>query len=209
MNEKFFELPEEKQQRIINAGFRVFSKNTYKKSPVSEIADSAGISKSLLFHYFHNKQELYLFLWDKCAQITISYLEKYGCYEQRDLFAMMYRGMQAKMHIIRKYPYIGTFVVKAYYEKDPEVCPAIQKSYRKLFDYKANKTLMNLNPEDFIPGLDLQMMYKDMYRASEGYLWEMVHRGELDVDKMEQDFTEMIAFWKSIYLRKGESNGSD
>ena len=68
---------------------------------------------------------------------------------------------------------------------------------------------MNLNPEDFIPGLDLQMMYKDMYRASEGYLWEMVHRGELDVDKMEQDFTEMIAFWKSIYLRKGESNGSD
>ena len=26
---------------------------------------------------------------------------------------------------------------------------------------------------------------------------------------MEQDFTEMIAFWKSIYLRKGESNGSD
>ena len=53
------------------------------------------------------------------------------------------------------------------------------------------------------------MMYKDMYRASEGYLWEMVHRGELDVDKMEQDFTEMIAFWKSIYLRKGESNGSD
>ena len=122
---------------------------------------------------------------------------------------MMYRGMQAKMHIMRKYPYIGTFVVKAYYEKDPEVCPAIQKSYRKLFDYKANKTLMNLNPEDFIPGLDLQMMYKDMYRASEGYLWEMVHRGELDVDKMEQDFTEMIAFWKSIYLRKGESNGSD
>ena len=209
MNEKFFELPEEKQQRIINAGFRVFSKNTYKNSPVSEIADSAGISKSLLFHYFHNKQELYLFLWDICAQITISYLEKYGCYEQRDLFDMMYRGMQAKMHIMRKYPYIGTFVVKAYYEKDPEVCPAIQKSYRKLFDYKANKTLMNLNPEDFIPGLDLQMMYKDMYRASEGYLWEMVHRGELDVDKMEQDFTEMIAFWKSIYLRKGESNGSD
>ena len=62
MNEKFFSLPEEKQQAIINAGYRVSSQNTYKKSPVSEIAAEAGISKSLLFYYFRNKKELYLFL---------------------------------------------------------------------------------------------------------------------------------------------------
>lgn len=54
MNEKFFSLPKEKQLAIINAGYRVFSQNTYKKSPMSEIAAEAGISKSLLFHYFHN-----------------------------------------------------------------------------------------------------------------------------------------------------------
>ena len=62
MNEKFFHLPEEKQQRILNAGFRVFSQNSYKRSPMSEIAAEAGISKSLLFFYFRNKKELYLFL---------------------------------------------------------------------------------------------------------------------------------------------------
>ena len=62
MNEKFFSLPPEKQQRILNAGFRVFSQNSYKQSPTSEIAAEAGISKALLFHYFRNKQELYLFL---------------------------------------------------------------------------------------------------------------------------------------------------
>ena len=67
MNQKFFSLPEEKQQAIINAGYRVFSRNSYKNSPMSEIAEAAGISKSLLFHYFLNKKELYLFLWDKCA----------------------------------------------------------------------------------------------------------------------------------------------
>ena len=88
MNEKFFALPEEKQQRIINAGYRVFSQNSYKKSPMSEIAGEAGISKSLLFHYFRNKKELYLFLWDNCAKVTIQYLEEYGCYEQTDLFEM-------------------------------------------------------------------------------------------------------------------------
>lgn len=56
MNPKFFELSPEKQQRILNAGFRVFSENSYRKSPVREVAEAAGISKSLLFHYFHNKR---------------------------------------------------------------------------------------------------------------------------------------------------------
>ena len=77
MNEKFFSLPEEKQQKIMNAGFRVFSQNSYKKSPMSEIAQEAGISKALLFHYFRNKREFYLFLWEKGAEITMEYLTAY------------------------------------------------------------------------------------------------------------------------------------
>ena len=32
MNEKFFSLPEAKQRAIINAGYRVFSQNSYKNS---------------------------------------------------------------------------------------------------------------------------------------------------------------------------------
>lgn len=31
-NDKFFSLPEEKKHAIINAGYRVFSQNTYKKA---------------------------------------------------------------------------------------------------------------------------------------------------------------------------------
>ena len=69
MNERFFALPEEKQRRIINAGFFVFANNSYRKSPMSEIAGAAGISKALLFHYFKNKRELYLFLWDQARRL--------------------------------------------------------------------------------------------------------------------------------------------
>ena len=76
MNVKFYALPQEKQTAILNAGFHVFSQNSYKKSPVSEIAEAAGISKALLFHYFHNKKELYLFLWDTCARITVEAWKK-------------------------------------------------------------------------------------------------------------------------------------
>ncbi|MCI8504572.1 MAG: TetR/AcrR family transcriptional regulator [Lachnospiraceae bacterium] len=205
MNEKFFTLPEEKRQAILNAGFRVFSQNSYKKSPMQEIADRAGVSKSLLFHYFCNKKELYLFLWDQAARRTVEYLTRYGCYESSDLFEMMERGMQAKLTLMRVYPDMSAFAVKAFYEKDVEINSEIQKSYRHYFALKAKDALARLNPEDFIPGLDLTLMYREMYLASEGYLWEIFQTGErLDVDMLERDFENLLRFWKSIYLRREE-----
>lgn len=202
MNEKFFSLPQEKQQAILNAGYRVFSQNSYKHSPMSEIAAEAGISKSLLFHYFHNKRELYLFLWDECARITIEHLTKCGCYEQRGLFESMERGMRAKMEIIRLYPDMANFTIKAFYETDADISAAVQESYHRYFNFKADKARVNMDPEQFVPGLDIPMMYREIYLASEGYLWEMVQRGNVDIEQMERDFSRLMGFWKRIYLRK-------
>lgn len=202
MNERFFSLPEEKRQAIINAGYRVFSQNSYRHSPMSEIAAEAGISKGLLFHYFRNKRELYLFLWDQCAQMTIQVLTRYGCYQQDGLFESIERGIRAKMELIRLYPDMANFTIKAFYEKDADVCAAIQESYHRYFNFKADQVRVNMDPAQFVPGLDISMMYRDMYWASEGYLWEMVQRGEVDMERMEKDFTRLLAFWKSIYLRK-------
>lgn len=204
MNKRFFTLPEEKQQAIINAGYRVFSQNSYKKSPMSEVADAAGISKSLLFHYFHNKQEFYLFLWKKCEQITMEYLIHCGCCEQSDLFECMYRGLQAKVRIMKRYPDMGRFALKVYYEKDPAVRPAIQSIIQKYGSYNANASMLRIDPAQFVPGIDLKMMYQDMFWATEGYLWEISQRDELDADQIERDFLRMLQFWKSIYLRKEE-----
>lgn len=202
MNEKFFSLPIEKQETIINAGYRVFSQNSYKKSPMSEIADAAGISKSLLFHYFHNKKELYLFLWEKCAKLTMDALEKNGCYGNKDLFQAMYQGMQIKLQIMRQYPDMAAFVMKAFYEKDPEVRPGLQKSIEKYAAFRANIKKRNFDPGQFVDGLDIRMMYQNMYWASEGYLWEKIQSGSMDVDEIERDFIKLIEFWKSVYLRK-------
>lgn len=202
MNEKFYALPAEKQHAIINAGYRIFSQNSYKNSPMSEIADAAKISKSLLFYYFKNKKELYMFLWDKCAQLTISYLTKYQCYGCSNLFESMERGMKAKMEIIRLYPDMANFVIKAFYETNIEVANDVQNSFRKYFDLKKDKTLLRIDKEQFVEGIDIEMMYKDMYWASEGFLWEMVRKGQVDMDEMEKGFRRLMDFWQSIYLRK-------
>lgn len=202
MNDKFFSLPEEKQQRIINAGYHVFSRNSYKKSPVGEIAQAAGISKSLLFHYFHNKKELYFFLWDKAAEMIMETLKAYSCYEPTDLFEMMRRGMYAKLAVMKKYPDLTGFTLNAFYEKDPQIALEIQKNYAILVQNSATIFMPKINPEDFRPGLDLEIMFKTMYWTTEGYLWKVLQQDSLDFDQLEKDFLKILDFWQIAYCHE-------
>lgn len=200
MNEKFYTLSKEKQDTIINAGFKVFSDNSYKKSPVQQIADEANISKSLLFYYFKDKKELYLFLWNKCAQITYSILDKYKV-EDEPFFDALERGLKIKMDMLRKYPKLGNFAIRAYYEKDETVASSIQILYHKKLEEHSNRIINNLKPEEFKEGLDLKMMYQEIYYASEGYLYEKMKKGKIDPDEIEEEYHKLILFWKGVYQR--------
>ena len=48
--EKFLNLPVEKQNIIIDAALKNFAVHGYKKTSISDIASSAGISKAMVFH---------------------------------------------------------------------------------------------------------------------------------------------------------------
>ena len=78
--------------------------------------------------------------------------------------------------------------------------------YPKIIEkYKSDKTFkaaLRLDPAQFVPGLDLEMMYLDMFWAGEGYIWERVQWGDVTAEEMERDFSRLIDFWKSVYLRK-------
>ena len=101
MNDKFFNLPIEKQERIINAAYKVFSQNSYKKAPMSEIADEGGVSKALLFHYFVNKKELYLYLWNNAMEMTRKAITEYKTLETNDFFEMLKRSLLAKCSLMK------------------------------------------------------------------------------------------------------------
>lgn len=202
MNEKFHALPPEKRQRIIRAGFRVFSENSYRKSPMSEIAAEAGISKSLLFHYFRNKKELYLFLVNEAVRIAEVEMAHIRPEEIGDLFEIFRQGMMAKLKITLEHPHLTAFIVKAYYEQDPEIAAEVAKISREMTFDKFGSIVDLLNPDDFIPGLDLRMMYTEMYWAGDGCLRALTQAGPLDAAVMEATFTRLMEFWKSVYLRK-------
>ena len=177
----------------------MLSQNTYKKSPMSEIAAEAGISKSLLFYYFRNKKDLYLYLLRYSAEVTAAELTASGRLEGEDFFEIFLSSLKVKVSLMRRYPELSMFELKAYYEKDGGLRNDLNALIGEYSGFDVQSEILKLNKANFREGLDLRMVYKDIYYACEGYLWEKMCSGDIDPEMMEKDLREMIAFRKSVY----------
>ena len=52
--------PDARRAELLRAGERVFTESSYEDVSIEQIADAAGVSKNLLYHYFGGKRDLYL-----------------------------------------------------------------------------------------------------------------------------------------------------
>ena len=204
MNNKFFSIPSEKQQRIINAAYKVFSQNSYKKSPMSEIAREGGISKALLFHYFTNKKDLYLYLWDYAIGITRKSMLQYMVLETDDFFEILKRGLMAKCQLMREYPCVFEFSLKAYYEQLPEIRGSIRTSYYDISLIRKKKVLEKADFSHFRRDINYDVMYDEIFYAVDGYMLNKYRCGRIIPDEIEQETDELIALWKTVYTKSGE-----
>jgi len=117
MNGKFFALPQERQEQIINAAYGVFSRNSYKNASMSRLADAGGVSKSLLFHYFLNKKELYLYLWEHACRLYREKVRK-GDAQTTDLFEILCQRVLAGCVFMREAPTIYLFILQCHLDKE-------------------------------------------------------------------------------------------
>lgn len=147
MNSSYFKLPPDKQNNLINAGYKVFSLYPYKKGSMSFVAGEAAISKSLMFYYFKNKKEYYLYLFDMAIQFLSDRKEESICGEKSDLFQLVNQEIERRLRAMHDYPYLLQFVAKAYYESEEEIKSELETRKKaltwmgkedilKLIDYK-------------------------------------------------------------------------
>lgn len=77
MYENFYKLNENKQKQILDGAMLEFSRYGYKKASVAQIANSAGISKSMIFYYFGTKEKLYNLLVIKTCDYALKKTEEF------------------------------------------------------------------------------------------------------------------------------------
>lgn len=72
----FFNLDEDKKNKIIQASLKEFSQKTYIAASVNNIVEISGISKGSLYQYFQDKKDLYLYLIEVASQAKLKFLQE-------------------------------------------------------------------------------------------------------------------------------------
>ena len=87
--ETFFNLPEPKKERVIEAALDEFATRPYHKTRITAIADQAGIAKGSFYQYFSDKKDLFKYIADLVFNKKMEYInhdmmlnkDKYGFFE--------------------------------------------------------------------------------------------------------------------------------
>lgn len=198
MQEKFLELPKEKQLRIINAGMEYFGKYGYKNARTDDIAAKAGISKGLLFYYFKNKKSFFIYLFHFCEEILKQYISMQELQEITDFFDIMDYGAVRKMEIMVKYPYMLNFILKAFYSQKEDISADMNDLAQKIMSQTFENYFQNIDMSKFKDDIDVKQVYQMLVWMMEGYLIEGLRNGQsLEVDEMLTEFEK----WKVMFKR--------
>lgn len=142
MNDKFFDLSREKQDRMINGAIEVFAKNGFKHASTDDMVKAVDVSKGLWFHYFGSKLGLYTFVYGYSVKYMILELSSVVDGNEKNYFEIMKQIEFAKMRIRKSYPYMTMFVEQAFSETDADILEQTAED-RRIFQEKMTGLIKN------------------------------------------------------------------
>lgn len=71
----FYNLQDEKRNKIIESAIDEFSQNLYVNASITKIAEKSGVAKGSMYQYFYDKKDLYKFILDMIGQQKLEYMK--------------------------------------------------------------------------------------------------------------------------------------
>ena len=198
MNEKFFDLKREKQDRMINAGLKVFAKEGYRHATTDEIVKEASISKGLLFHYFTNKVGLYVFLMDYSVRFLLMEIACSVKKEEKDFFEIYRQIEQGKLQVLKIYPYMQAFLDKAFEEvciEALEECEIQKEVYRE----KIESYYQQCKEQEFEKKISFDSMLQMINYINKGIVLENMVLDTMQPEMMYQQFCHYLELLKGAF----------
>ena len=115
----------DKRQKILNEALELFSEFGFSHVSINMIAKQAGVTKSLIFHHFTNKEQL----WDEVKE---SYFSQYAQAQlslfelEKDPIELIKKSMRYYFEYIQANPQVAKFFAYAHLEGD-EKCGQMDK----------------------------------------------------------------------------------
>lgn len=201
MNSKFFDLPKEKQDRMMNAAFKIFAQNGYKGASTDDIVKEAGISKGLLFHYFTNKIGVYVFLYDYSVRYMTLELTTTVSERETDFFEIYRQIEAAKLHVLKNYPYMQEFLNRTVYEDVSEALLAVEgkkgtlaQTYEKLYG-RADLTV-------FCPQTDIEKLRRMLDFTIQGLMTKHFREGSFQPEMLFEEVAGYLDMMKALTMKR-------
>ncbi len=201
MNERFFELKKEKQDRMINASLQIFSQYGYKHASTDEIIKEAGISKGLLFHYFESKIGLYAFLYDYATRFATLELTANVEKNENGYFELYKQILTAKADSMSQYPYIFLFLDKANEETDLQALTEIserREKYSRIMGALRERADITV----FDQGVDYDKVGDILEYTVDGLIRKWVKSENFRADLFLEEALEYVEMIRSMTIRR-------
>ncbi|MDP4094033.1 MAG: TetR/AcrR family transcriptional regulator [Bacillota bacterium] len=200
--EKFLSLPSDKQKSIIDAALRCFGINGYKKTSVSDIAEAAGISKSMVFHYFGSKKALYFYLIEMCGNLIMNEVDKSFDKSITDFFERLKLVTSIEISVIKQHPPTLAFLASVYFEKEEEVRDEIQAVLAGGDDFRNKIAFDGVDYSKFKASVDLKLLMEMLYWIADGYANQLSNKTDIDFDIMLEEFNQCLDMLKNNFYKE-------
>lgn len=197
MNEKFFDLKKEKQDRMINAALKAFAINGYKRASTDEIVKDAGISKGLLFHYFDTKLGLYEFVYDYSVRYLIMEMSAAISQKETDFFTLYEQKEMCKIQALKNYPYMQQMINRSMIEDESEAVAVIMER-RDSYRLKIVEIMQQADLTKFSDDVDNLKLRKIIDFTIEGLMTERFKEQAFDVEKLMDEVMDYLKMLKKL-----------
>lgn len=165
------------RQKIIESALKEFSSQGYGLSSINTICNEGNISKGVLYHYFSDKDEVYLTCVKECFDELVDYLRSHGIPDDAGLETQLEAYFDARLAFFQDCPQYQSLFSEALMSPPKQLAEAI---YEIRADFDAlNIDILNsiLEQVELRPGMtktaviDLFRQYQEFinmkYRAME------------------------------------------
>ncbi len=196
MNEKFFDLSREKQDRMINGALEIFAKNGYRHASTDDMVKAVGISKGLWFHYFGSKEGIYVFVYDYCAKYMLLELSTIIDETRKDYFERIRQIALTKTRVYRNYPYLEMFLDRAAQETEETVAAQIAES-RQIYETRIENLLRTTEIESVSDKMRREQIKKILDYSIKGIFIESIQQ-KIDSENVYREIQAYIELMKDM-----------
>lgn len=201
MNEKFFDLKKEKQDRMINASLKVFAKNGYEHASTDDIVREAGISKGLLFHYFISKLGLYSFIFDYSVRYLMLELSTGVASGETDYFELQRQIRNAQLQVMKNYPYMIRFMQTSKKEVVSEALIETEDK-RDILPQQYEQIMSRADLTRFKTDADLRKLGKVIEYTEKGLMEEHFDNDSFQPEIYYHEFMQYLDMMKGLTYRR-------